>query len=197
MYRDIEERQTVLTGLAAHRTFGANLAYRGNTSSAQGALVSGSYFPVLGLRAAAGRLLTPDDDRTVGGHYVAVLAYSYWETQHGLNPAIVGDLITINGQPYTVVGVAPRGFEGTTLGDRPRVFVPLTMRGQVSPGFSGWDNRRQYWAYVFGRLKEGVTIDQVRAALNALYVPILNDVEAPLQTGLSDQMLARFKGRSV
>lgn len=197
MYRDIEERQTVLTGLAAHRTFGANLAYRGNTSSAQGALVSGSYFPVLGLRAAAGRLLTPDDDRTVGGHYVAVLAYSYWETQHGLNPAIVGDLITINGQPYTVVGVAPRGFEGTTLGDRPRVFVPLTMRGQVSPGFSGWDNRRQYWAYVFGRLKEGVTIDQVRAALNALYVPILNDVEAPLQTGLSDQMLARFKARQL
>ncbi len=197
MFRDLESRQNVLNGLAAHRTFGANLAYKGTTSSAQGSLVSGSYFPVLGLKPAAGRLLTPDDDRTIGAHFVAVLAYSYWETQHGLNPAIVGDLITINGQPYTVVGVAPRGFEGTTLGDRPRVFVPLTMRGQVSPGFNGWDNRRQYWAYVFGRLKDGVTIDQARAALNALYVPILNDVEAPLQTGLSDQMLARFKARQL
>ena len=98
MYRDLEEKQAVLVGLAAHRTFGANLAYKGNTSSAQGSLVSVSYFPVLGLRPAAGRLLTPEDDKTIGGHFVAVLAYSYWETQHGLNPAIINDVITINGQ---------------------------------------------------------------------------------------------------
>lgn len=197
MYRDLEERQDVLTGLAAHRTFGANLAYKGNTASAQGALVSGSYFPVLGLRAAAGRLLTPEDDRTIGGHFVAVLAYSYWETQHGLNPAIIGDLLTINGQSYTVIGVAPRGFEGITLGDRPRVFVPLTMRGLVQPGFTGFENRRAYWAYVFGRLKPDVSIEQARTALNALYTPILADVEAPLQAGMSEQTMARFKARQV
>ena len=140
MYRDLEQRQDVLTGLAAHRTFGVNLAYKGNTSSASGALVSGSYFPVLGLRPAAGRLLTPDDDRIIGGHFVAVLSYSYWETQHGLDPAIIGDVLTINGQSMTVVGVAPKGFEGTTLGDRPRVFVPITMRGLMSPGFRSFDS---------------------------------------------------------
>ncbi|MGH9203386.1 MAG: ABC transporter permease, partial [Vicinamibacterales bacterium] len=192
MYRDLEAKQTVLTGLAAHRTFGANLAYKGNTSSADGALVSGSYFPVLGLRPAAGRLLTPEDDRTIGGHFVAVLAYSYWETQHGLNPAIINDVITINGQSMTVVGVAPRGFEGTTLGDRPRVFVPITMRGLMSPGFRNFENRRAYWAYVFGRLKPDATIDRARVALNALYKPILNDVEAPLQEGMSEQTMTRF-----
>jgi predicted permease len=197
MYRDLEEKQDVLVGLAAHRTFGANLAYKGNTSSTQGALVSGSYFPVLGLLPAAGRLLTPEDDRTIGGHFVAVLAYSYWETQHGLNPAIINDVITINGQSMTVVGVAPKGFEGSTLGDRPRVFVPLTMRGLMSPGFRGFENRRSYWAYVFGRLKPGTSIEQASAALNAIYKPILSDVEAPLQEGMSAQTLTRFKAREI
>jgi len=197
MFRDLEEKQDVLTGLAAHRTFGANLAYKGNTSSAQGSLVSGSYFPILGLRPAAGRLLTPEDDRTIGAHFVAVLAYSYWETQHGLNPAIINDIITINGQSMTVVGVAPKGFEGTTLGDRPRVFVPISMRGLMSPGFTGFENRRSYWAYVFGRLKPGVSIEQAGTAFNALYRPILTDVEAPLQQGMSEQTMARFKAREL
>jgi predicted permease len=197
MFRDLEERQDVLVGLAAHRTFGANLAYKGNTTSAQGALVSGSYFPVLGLRPAAGRLLTPEDDKAIGGHFVAVLAYSYWETQHGLNPAIIGDLITINGQSMTVVGVAPKGFEGTTLGELPRVFVPITMRGLMSPGFRSFENRRAYWAYVFARLKPDVTIDRARVALNALYQPILGDIEAPLQEGMSEQTMARFKAREI
>jgi predicted permease len=197
MFRDLEQKQNVLVGLAAHRSFGANLAYKGNTSSAEGSLVSGSYFPTLGLRPAAGRLLTPEDDRTIGGHFVTVLSYSYWETQHGLNPAIINDVITINGQSMTVVGVAPKGFEGTTLGDRPRVFVPITMRGLMSPGFRNFENRRAYWIYVFGRLKPDVSIDRARVALNALYKPILNDVEAPLQEGLSEQTMARFKAREI
>jgi predicted permease len=197
MFRDLEQKQDVFIGLAAHRTFGANLAYKGNTSSAQGSLVSGSYFPTLGLRPAAGRLLTPEDDRTIGGHFVAVLAYSYWETQFGLDPAVINDVITINGQSMTVVGVAPKGFEGTTLGDLPRVFVPITMRGLMSPGFRSFENRRVYWAYVFGRLKPGGSMDQARVRLNALYKPILNDIEAPLQEGMSEQTLARFKAKEI
>ena len=197
MFRDLEEQQDVFVGLAAHRTFGANLAWKGNTSSAQGALVSGSYFPVLGLRPAAGRLLTPEDDRTIGAHFVAVLSYSYWETQHGLNPAIVNDVITINGQSMTVVGVAPKGFEGTTLGDRPRVFVPISMRGLMSPGFRSFDNRRSYWAYVFGRLKPDVSMERAQASLNTIYRAILNDVEAPLQEGMSEQTMVRFKARQI
>ena len=197
MYRDLEEKQDVLVGLAAHRSFGANLAYKGNTSSSQGLLVSGSYFPTLGLRPAAGRLLTPDDDRNIGSHFVAVLAYSYWETQHGLNPAIINDVITINGQSMTVVGVAPKGFEGTTLGDRPRVFVPITMRGLMSPGFNNFENRRAYWVYVFGRLKPNGSLEQAAGRLNALYKPILNDVEAPLQQGMSAETMTRFKAKEI
>jgi hypothetical protein len=196
MFRDLEERQTVLTGLAAHRAFSANLAYKGNTSSTEGSLVSGSYFPVLGLRPAAGRLLTPEDDKTIGAHFVAVISYSYWETQHGLNPAIIGDIITINGQSMTVVGVAPKGFEGTTLGNLPRVFVPISMRGFMSPGFAGFENRRNYWAYAFGRLKPGVSLEQATKGLNALYTPILTDVEAPLQQGMSEQTDGALQGEA-
>ena len=110
---------------------------------------------------------------------------------------MVGQTILVNGQSLTIVGVAPRGFDGTTLGVRPLVFVPITMRGLLSIGFHGFDNRRSYWAYLFARLKPGVSLDQARAGLNALYHPIINDVEAPLQKGMSDQTMARFKARQI
>ena len=69
----------------------------------------------------------------------------------------------------TIVGVAPRGFNGTTLGDNPDVFVPMTMRGLMQPGFNGFENRRQYWAYLFARLKPGVSIEQATVAINGPY----------------------------
>jgi hypothetical protein len=156
MFRDLERAQTSFTGLAAHRPFGASLGYQGTSLGGEGLLVSGSYFPVLGITPALGRLLTAEDDKTVGGHFVAVLSYDYWRNRFELNPSVLNQTMVINGQAMTIVGVAPRGFNGTTLGESPDVFVPLTMRGLMSPGFNGFENRRQYWAYVFGRLKPGV-----------------------------------------
>src|SRR3954470_9684826 len=181
MYRDLEKSQTVLTGLAAHRTFGTNLAFRGQTMSTTGMLVSGSYFPTLQLQPALGRLFSPEDDRTIGGHFLTVISYDFWERNLGLDPAILNQTITINGYPMTVVGVAPQDFKGTTLGERPRVYVPITMRTQMQPGFRGFENRRTYWVYVFGRLKPGVSMQQANASLNAQYTPILQNVEASLQ----------------
>ena len=102
-------------------------------------LVSGSYFPVLGLQPALGRLFTVDDDRNIGGHFVTVLSHDYWTTTLGSNPAVLNDTIIVNGQALTIVGVAPRGFSGTTLGSEPKVFVPLTMRALMSPGWKGFD----------------------------------------------------------
>src|SRR5690606_4142064 len=81
MFRDLEAAETPLAGLAAHRAFGANLAFDRQTMSGEGMLVSGSYFPVLGIRPALGRLLGPSDDRTPGAHFVAVLSHSYWESR--------------------------------------------------------------------------------------------------------------------
>jgi predicted permease len=197
MFRDLERLQTVFTGLAAHVGFGANLAYRGQTTNARGMLVSGSYFPVLGLQPALGRLFTADDDRNIGNHFVTVLSHDYWSTRLGSDPGVLNETIIVNGQALTIVGVAPRGFSSTTLGTDPNLYVPLTMRALMSPGWKGFDNRQSYWAYLFGRLKPGVSLDQARAGINSVYVPIVNDVEAPLQKGMSDQTMARFKAKTI
>ena len=162
-----------------------------------GLMVSGSYFPVLGIQPAVGRLLSPQDDQKVGESHVAVLSHSYWTTRFDQNPAVVGETLIVNGQHLTIVGVAPAGFEGTTLGARPHLFVPITMRGFMDPGFNQFDNRRSYWAYVFARLRPGVSIDAARTQMNVKYRAIINDVEVPLQRGMSDQTLARFKTREL
>ena len=197
MFRDLEKAQTVFTGLAAHRIFGANLAHKGQTLSGSGMLVSGSYFPTLGLQPALGRLLAPGDDRVVGESLVAVLSFDYWQTRFGLNSAVLNDTVIVNGQSLTIVGVAPRGFKGTTLGAQPEVFVPITLRALMEPGFKGFDNRRSYWAYVFGRLKPGTSVEQAKAGINAPYKGLINEVEASLQTGMSDQTLKRFRAREL
>jgi predicted permease len=197
MFKDLERGQTVLTGIAAHVGFGANLSYQGQTRSGSGLLVSGSYFPVLGLPPAIGRLLDYNDDRNIGGHFVAVLSHSYWTTRLGGNPAVLNQPIVVNGQSMTIVGVAPRGFNGTTLGQDPDLFVPVTMRQLMVPGWKVFDDRRSYWAYLFGRLKPGVSIEQARTSLNGVYRPIINDVEAPLQKGMSDQTMAKFKAKPL
>ncbi len=197
MFRDLEETQSSFTGVAAHVQFGANLAYAGQTENGQGMLVSGSYFSVLGIQPAVGRLLGPSDDQTIGGHYIAVLSHEYWETRLGSDPAVINGTIIVNGQSMTVAGVAPPGFKGTTLGVQPDVFVPITMRELMNPGWRGLDNRRSYWAYLFARLKPEVSLEQARSEINTLYQGIINEVEAPLQAGMSDQTMERFRAKEI
>jgi predicted permease len=197
MFRDLEKAQTIFTGIAAHSGIGANLAYQGRTLDAEAALVSGSYFPVLGLQPALGRLLVPDDDRTPGGHFVVVLSHAYWRLHFDESPGVLNQMLVVNGHPMTIVGVAPARFNGTTLGSDPKVFVPLSMRELMVPGWKGLENRRSYWAYLFARLKPGVSIEQARTAINVPYRAILNDVEAPLQKGMSDQTMKRFLAKEI
>jgi len=197
MFRDLERLQTVFTGIAGHVPFGANLAFQGQTVSGDGLLVSGSYFPVLGVRPAIGRLLDQNDDRTIGGHLIAVLSHAFWSTRLGANPNVLNTTLIVNGQGLTIVGVAPRGFVSTTLGSEPEVFVPMTMREQMVPGWKVFENRRAYWMYLFARLKPGTSIEQARAAINGVYRPIINDVEAPLQKGMSEQTMARFRAKEL
>jgi len=196
MFRDLEKVQTPFTGIAAHLSFGANLSARGQTQDAEGMLVSGSYFPVLGLNPAVGRLLTPDDDRAPGESHVVVLGYTYWQTRFGGDPAVVGQPLIVNGQTMTIVGVAPKGFDGTTIGVKPKVYAPITMRGFSQPS-KAFDNRRNYWMYLFARLKPGVSIEQARTAMATPYHTIINDVEVPLQTNMSPQTMARFQAKPI
>ncbi|MCL4812525.1 MAG: ABC transporter permease [Vicinamibacteraceae bacterium] len=197
MYRDLERQQTVFWGIAGHRAVAVNLSARDQTESAEGMLVSGNYFQILGLTPALGRLFSTDDDRALDSEPVVVLSHEYWRRRFQENPDVLDTSITVNGQVLTIVGVAPAGFTGTTLGTAPDVFVPITMRRRIEPAFTGFDNRRNYWVYLFARLKPGVTIDQARAALNVPYRAILTEIEAPLQQGMSDQTLARFRSKEL
>ena len=198
MFRDLEKANTALSGLAAHRSFGVNIAMTGQTPiNAQGMYVSGSYFPILGVQAPLGRLLNVDDDLTIGGSYVAVLSYAYWTTQLGSDRSVINKQINVNGTKLTIIGVAPDGFDGTTLGIKPSVYVPITMRGVVSPGTRGFDRRNDYWVYAFGRLKPGATIDQAAASLNTIYSSIINEVEAPLQKGMSEKTMKVFRAKKI
>jgi len=196
MFRDLERVQTSFSGIAAHVTFGANLAARGQTENVNGLLVSGSYFPVLGLKPAIGRLFGPEDDRAPGEPRVVVLSYAYWQRRFALDPGVVGQPLVVNGIAMTMVGVAPRGFDSTSIGVKPQVFAPISMRGFSQP-FKNFDNRRNYWVYLFARLKPGVSLEQARAATNTQYRAILDDVEAKLQAGMSEQTMARFKTKPL
>jgi predicted permease len=198
MLRDLQRANTAFSGIAGHYLFGVNLAMAGQTAiNGRGLFVTGSYFPVLGVRAALGRLLTPNDDETIGGHYVAVLSYGYWANQLGADPAVVGRQISINGHPMTILGVAPDGFEGTTRGERPAVFVPISMRAVMNAGWTGFDERNNYWIYLFGRLRPGATIEQASASINPVYSHLINDIEVPQQKGLSAKTMAQYRAKKI
>lgn len=197
MFKDLEKSPAQFSGVAGHVIFGVNLAYERQTLNGEGTMISGNYFPVLGLQPFMGRLLGPADDATPGANYVAVLSHAFWESRLGSDKSVIGKSMVVNGTPMTIIGIGPRGFSGTTLGSKPFVFVPISMRAVLNPGFRGFENRRSYWVYAFARLKPAVTIEQAKSAINAVYKPILNDVEVPLQEGMSDQTLKRFKTKEV
>jgi predicted permease len=198
MFRDLEAKQTALRGIAASRLFGASLSIDNEPSVGEGAWVSGGYFSTLQVQAALGRVIGPDDDRNIDGHPVVVISHSLWRDRFGARTDVIGRTMIVNGSPMEIIGVLPQTFEGATAGSRPLIYIPLAMRWAFSTnGYKGYDNRRDYSLYVFGRLKEGGSLEQAAAGLDALYRPILAEVEAPLQEGMSEQTLARFKDKKM
>ena len=174
MFRDLEAAQTVFTGVAGHTVFEANLAYEGRALASAGLLVSSSYFQVLGLEPAVGRLIGPQDE-----------PQDYWQSAFGADPAVVGRTLVVNGQTLRILGVAPEGFRGTTIGALPRVFVPLTLRWLMEPTRpKNGEDRRAYWIFLFARLKPGVEFEQASVSINGVYRGILDDVEAPLNADM-------------
>ena len=193
MLRDLQAQQTPFEGIAAHRSVPVNIAHGDDTRTGDAMLVSGNYFGVLGLQPTLGRLLAPHDDEHVGAARVAVLAHGYWSNALGADPAVVGSRVTVNGKELTVVGVAPAGFESTSLGIRPQVFVPITLRWLLQPQMRADDGDRQsYWAYLFARLKPGVSMEQAQAAMAGPYGRLIRNVEAPLLAEVDAQERARF-----
>jgi hypothetical protein len=138
LFRGLQQQQAAFTGLAGARRLEANLAYGGEASPGAAHRVSGNYFDVLGVGAALGRLLGPEDDRVASAHPVAVLSHRYWTARWGADPGVLNRTILVNGQPMTIVGVAAKGFDGERRGFTVDVFVPITMNRELMPD---WDDQ--------------------------------------------------------
>jgi predicted permease len=196
-FRDLERTQSAFTAIAAHRTFSANIGDRAGAVNKDALLVSGSYFPVLGVRPAIGRLLTPADDRTPGEHHVAVLSYEFWQSQFAGDSAVLNQQITVNGERMTVVGVTQRGFTGTTLEEPPNIYVPLTMTDALHMPYGSIDAGRDYWLYLIARLKPGISSESAESSINGAYAAIVRDIELPLQGAVSDRFREQFLKKRI
>jgi len=175
MYQDFRDRNQVFSAMFCRYVMDLSLNADGRTEIINGELVSGNYFPVLGVGAAVGRVFTAADDLYQGGHPEAVLSYGFWISRFGGDRNVIGWRIVLNGYPITIVGVSRQGFDGVEPGFSPQIRVPMTMKNVLTP--QNWYNlndRRGRFAQVFGRLKPGMTLDAAKAGLQPLFHEILN-----------------------
>jgi predicted permease len=209
MFRDLERAQEPFVGLAAHRTLDVRLSTGEQARNGEAILVSGSYFSVLGLQPALGRLLGPQDDQVDGLAESVVLSYSYWQSAFAGDPDVLGRTLVVHDVPLIIVGVAPEGFNGTTAvsplfaGRGATVFAPITMPSgettfpAVTIAVPNHERRDFYWVHLFARLEPGVTREAAAAAMNPLYRAILGEVEAPLLQDVSEEQREAFRTRSL
>lgn len=147
--------------------------------------VSGNVFPSFGFRPEAGRLLTPDDDVSPGGHPVAVLSYEYWTRRFDRDPGVIGRTFLMGKYRLEIVGVTPRGFTGTEPGDMVDLFVPAMMNSEALDS-AGWS-----WFRMWVRLKPGVTPEQVRQPLEAAYIRELRENVKSFSTDTPREVIER------
>jgi predicted permease len=166
-YRDIRDRNLAFESLFAYRITMMSLDEDRGAHRVWGYLATGNYFESLGIRPAVGRFFTPDEDRHANASPYAVLSYACWQNRFAGDPRIAGKDIRINGHAYTVLGVAPRGFHGTEIFYWPEIWVPMMMQPQIE-GHSWLEARNTHDAWVAGRLKAGVTVQQAEANLNVI-----------------------------
>src|SRR5438034_8986575 len=190
-YQDLRDRNPVFGGLLARFAISLSVSGEGRTERADGELVSGNYFEVLGVRPALGRLLGPDDAAQPGGAAVAGLSHGYWTRRFGASPAILNRSLVINGHAMTVVGVASAPFRGVQLGQTPDLFLPITLKAQMTPNWDGLNDRKVYWLQMIGRLRPGTTREQAEAGLQSVVRPLL-DQDVAANTGMSAEKRQRF-----
>jgi predicted permease len=157
-YADYRDQNEVFDGLVCFAEAALNLSERGQTERVHGLRVSGNYFSALRVMPALGRGFLLEEERAPDVHPVAMLSYRLWQSRFGADPAVVGREITLNGQGYTVVGVAPAEFTGTIRGAAPDIYTPIKPE----------NSRNKYWLLLMGRLKPGVSREQAQAAMNLL-----------------------------
>jgi len=173
--QDLQQKKEFFDGVFCRAATTINLSTSGEPSPTAAELVSGTYFPVLGVRAVLGRLLTTDDDQAPGSSPSVVVSYNFWKNQLGGAPDIVGRKVLVNQHPMTVVGVAEPAFHGIDVGEVPSVWIPAVMSAQAIPGFSSMLDRRTRWVQILGRLKENVSLTQAQTGLQPWFKAMLSE----------------------
>ncbi len=176
-YVDYRDRNEFFTGLAAYGSITVSLTGGDRPEQVSGTIVTGDYFETLGARAALGRAISPQDDRTPNAHPVVVLSHRLWQNRFGGGRGVVGQEVLLNGNKFTVIGVMPARFEGAEILEKSDLYAPMMMQAVVRPprgGFSGEMNpdllqrRGASWLRMIGRLKPGVSIEQAQAGISTL-----------------------------
>ena len=143
--------------------------------SARIRMVSGDYFPTLGIRPIIGHAFGPEVDRTRNSSPVAVISHAFWRQRFGADPQVLGRKIQVHQTSFEIIGVAPAGFFGETVGEEPDVWVPMTMQEAIYPGddllsaFPAGTIDQRMWLQVMARLKPGVTVAQANANVNVVF----------------------------
>jgi predicted permease len=174
-YRDLRDRNEVFSDLIAYRFAPLSLSYNGANERLWGYVVSGNYFETLGVKAARGRLISIDDDRSPGAHPVAVLSYKSWQQRFGSAADIVGRELLVNGRGYTVIGVAADGFDGTEIIASPEIWFPMAMQAQIEVGDDWLEKRGVENIFLQGRLKPGVSNARAQAALDSISLQLAGE----------------------
>jgi putative ABC transport system permease protein len=167
-YRDVRERLGSFTDLLAFRPAPFNVGERGREERTFGLLVSGNYFSVLDLHPALGRLIVPDEASRPGGEPVVVLGYDYWQTRFGGSADAIGRRIRVNEVPLTVVGIAPRRFQGTVISLNFDLWMPATLAPTLLAGSRELEDRSLRGYSVIGRLRPGVSRQRAQADFDAV-----------------------------
>jgi len=199
MYKDLRDRNQVFSGMLATMRTQVGVSWHNQAEDKDTEVVSGNYFDVLGLKPAVGRLFTCADETTKGANAVVVLSYDYWRTRFNASRDVIGQSVAINGNPFTIVGVAPEDFHTAIGGYRPALFVPVTMADQAMPwGLPGnrLENRRNIWLTIVARLKPGVKAAQAQASLLPLW-RALRATELTLYKRPSENFKERFIVKST
>ncbi len=166
-YRDLRDRNSTFSDLAAARVMRIGLEANGAAQPVWGYEVTGNYFHMMGVRPVLGRFLDPSDEKGDHANEVAVLSYACWKSRFDGDRNIVGQTVRINKHPYTVIGVAPAGFQGTEKMFWPEVWMPILNESQIE-GYSWITERSDSNAWVIARLRDGVSTAQAEADLDRI-----------------------------
>jgi predicted permease len=177
-YKDLRDRNQVLSGLLARFSTQVSVAAQGSSELANGELVTGNYFTVLEVEPAMGRVFGAEDETAPGANSVVVLSYGYWKRRFGLDPGILNKQLVVNGHPLTVVGVSRVGFTGVQVGQAPDLFIPITLKAQMTPNWDGLADRDDHWLAMIGRLKSGMSVSKAEAGIAPTYHAML-ETESP------------------